>query len=147
VTTQSPDDLLRRAGLRVTAPRVMVLRALASRPHARTDEILDAVRDEHGAVSAQGVYDVLRVCTDAGIVRRIQPAGAPALYELRVADNHHHLVCRTCGVVVDVDCAVGEVPCLEPNDSQGFALDEAEVIYWGACPTCQGGSTITRSKR
>ncbi|MEY2453362.1 MAG: Fur family transcriptional regulator, stress-responsive regulator [Acidimicrobiaceae bacterium] len=133
----SPDDLLRGAGLRVTAPRVMVLRALAARPHVPADVVFETVRSEHGAVSAQGVYDVLRICTDAGIVRRIEPARAPALYELRVADNHHHLVCRVCGAVADVDCAVGSVPCLEPKDALGFDVDEAEVVYWGTCPACQ----------
>lgn len=132
-----PDDLLRAAGLRVTAPRVMVLRVLAMRPHVPADVVLDAVRSEYGAVSAQGVYDVLRICTEAGIVRRIEPAGASALYELRVGDNHHHLVCRACGAVADVDCAVGRRPCLEPKDALGFAVDEAEVVYWGTCPVCQ----------
>ena len=137
---ESPAALLRGAGLRVTAPRVIVLRALAERPHASADALLAAARAELGAVSTQGVYDVLRVCCDAGIVRRIEPAGAPALYELRVGDNHHHLVCRRCRTVVDVDCAVGGAPCLAPSDRQGFEVDEAEVVYWGLCPDCRGAA-------
>ncbi|GMU78103.1 MAG: transcriptional repressor [Acidimicrobiia bacterium] len=132
-----PSEQLRRAGLRVTAPRVMVLRALARTPHASVDQVLDVVRRESGAVSAQGVADVLRACTEAGIVRRIEPARSPARYELRVADNHHHLICRRCGVVVDVDCAVGRAPCLDAADDHGFLVDEAEVVYWGRCPECR----------
>ena len=137
VPSGSPTELLREAGLRITAPRVMVLRVLADRPHAAADAIIEAVRAELGAVSTQGVYDVLRVCSDVGIVRRIQPAGGPARYELRVGDNHHHLVCRRCGAVSDVDCAVGEAPCLAPSDHGGFDVDEAEVVFWGACPECR----------
>ena len=133
----SPTELLRESGLRITAPRVMVLRVLADRPHAAADAIIEAVRAELGAVSTQGVYDVLRVCSDVGIVRRIQPAGGPARYELRVGDNHHHLVCRRCGAVSDVDCAVGEAPCLAPSDHVGFDVDEAEVVFWGSCPDCR----------
>ncbi|CAN5709524.1 fur family transcriptional regulator FurA3 [soil metagenome] len=133
----SPTELLRESGLRVTAPRVMVLRVLAARPHAAADAVMDAVRAEFGAVSTQGVYDVLRACSEVGIVRRIQPAGGPARYELRVGDNHHHLVCRLCGSVSDVDCAVGEAPCLEPSDRSGFDVDEAEIVFWGVCPDCQ----------
>lgn len=130
-------ELLQQAGLRITAPRVMVLRVLDGRPHAAADAIVAAVRSEVGAVSTQAVYDVLHVCADAGIVRRIQPAGSPARYELRVGDNHHHMVCRTCGVVGDVDCAVGAAPCLEPSASLGFDVYEAEVVFWGICPDCQ----------
>ena len=133
----SPTELLRESGLRITAPRVMVLRVLADRPHAAADAIIEAVRAELGAVSTQGVYDVLRVCSDVGIVRRIEPAGGPARYELRVGDNHHHLVCRRCGAVSDVDCAVGEAPCLAPSDHVGFDVDEAEVVFWGSCPDCR----------
>lgn len=133
----SPTDVLRAAGLRVTAPRTIVLRALAERPHAPADALIAAARDELGAVSTQGVYNVLRDCCDAGIVRRIQPAGSAALYELRVGDNHHHMVCRRCSSVHDVDCAVGEAPCLEPADRLGFVVDEAEVVFWGVCATCQ----------
>ncbi len=140
-----PSEQLRRAGLRVTAPRVMVLRALAQMPHASVDQVLDVVRRESGAVSAQGVADVLRACTEAGIVRRIEPARSPARYELRVADNHHHLICRRCGVVVDVDCAVGRAPCLDLADDHGFLVDEAEVVYWGLCPECRAPSAPSAS--
>lgn len=134
-----PSELLRAAGLRVTAPRVAVLRALVAHPHATADAVATEVRTSAGAVSTQAVYDVLRVCADAGLVRRIEPAGSSARYELRVGDNHHHLVCRACGSVADVDCAVGEVPCLEPNEDHGYVVDEAEVIYWGLCPGCVAG--------
>ena len=137
VPSGSPTELLRESGLRITAPRVTVLRVLADRPHAAADAIIGAVRAELGAVSTQGVYDVLRVCSDVGIVRRIQPAGGPARYELRVGDNHHHLVCRGCGAVSDVDGAVGEAPCLAPSDHVGFDVDEAEVVFWGSCPDCR----------
>jgi Fur family transcriptional regulator, stress-responsive regulator len=130
-------ELLQGAGLRITGPRVTVLRALAGRSHAAAPTIADAVREELGAVSTQAIYDVLRVCTEAGIVRRIQPAGSPARYELRVRDNHHHLVCRTCGSVGDVDCAVGGAPCLKPSDDLGVDIDEAEVVFWGTCPECR----------
>ena len=131
-----PVDLLRGAGLRVTQPRIAVLGALAEHPHADTDTIAAAARAALGAVSTQAVYDVLRALSDAGLARRIEPAGSPARFELRVGDNHHHVVCRGCGVVADVDCAVGERPCLDPSDSHGFAIDEAEVTYWGVCPEC-----------
>jgi len=142
-----PTELLRGSGLRITAPRVMVLRVLADRPHAATVEIIEAVRAELGAVSTQGVYDVLRACCDVGIVRRIQPAGGPARYELRVGDNHHHLVCRLCGAVSDVDCTVGEAPCLEPAEDLGFEIDEAEVVFWGICPGCKpGGKQAGRAR-
>jgi Fur family ferric uptake transcriptional regulator len=133
---ESATDLLRAAGLRITAPRVAVLEVLAEHPHASADLVVSEVRAELGSVSTQAIYDVLRVCGEAGIVRRIEPAGAPALHELRVGDNHHHMVCRQCGVVRDVDCAVGEAPCLEPSEDHGFQLDEAEVVYWGLCPQC-----------
>ena len=113
-----------------------MLRVVADRPHCTTDEVATAVHDELGTVSRQAVYDSLRVLTDHGILRRIQPAGSVARYETRVGDNHHHVVCRTCGSVADVDCAVGEVPCLTADDAQGFEIDEAEVVYWGRCPTC-----------
>ncbi|MCU1693250.1 MAG: transcriptional repressor [Frankiales bacterium] len=133
----SPDveQLLRDAALRVTAPRRAVLEAVHAHPHADTDTLLRAVR-ERAVVSHQAVYDVLRALTDAGLVRRIQPAGSVARYEARVGDNHHHLVCRSCGRVVDVDCATGETPCLTASDDAGFVIDEAEVVYWGRCPTC-----------
>jgi Fur family ferric uptake transcriptional regulator len=137
VESNRANELLQQAGLRVTAPRVAVLRVLADRPHAAADAVTGAVRSELGAVSTQAVYDVLRVCSEAGIVRRIEPAGSPARYELRVGDNHHHMVCRVCGTVGDVDCAVGEAPCLEPSEFLGFEVDEAEVVFWGICPGCQ----------
>jgi Fur family ferric uptake transcriptional regulator len=129
--------LLREAGLRVTAPRVAVLKALAAHPHSTADDITTYVRDALGSVSTQAVYDVLRACVGAGLVRRIEPAGSSALYETRTADNHHHLVCRVCGAVVDVDCVIGEAPCLDPSDLAGFDVDEAEVVFWGTCGDCR----------
>jgi Fe2+ or Zn2+ uptake regulation protein len=128
--------MLRAAGLRVTGPRVAVLTALHEHRHADTNSLIDAVRAEHGEVSHQAVYDVLRVLTDAGLVRRIQPSGSVARYESRVGDNHHHLVCRSCGAIEDVDCTVGAAACLTPSDDHGFAIDEAEVTFWGLCPAC-----------
>ena len=130
------EHALREAELRVTRPRVAVLAAVHGHPHADTDSILRVVRKDLGGVSHQAVYDVLRVLTDAGLVRRIQPAGSVARYEARVGDNHHHLVCRSCGVIVDVECAVGDTPCLTASDTHGFTVDEAEVVYWGTCPSC-----------
>ncbi len=127
---------LRGAQLRVTRPRLAVLTAVRDHPHADTDSILGVVRADLGRVSHQAVYDVLRVLTSAGLLRRIQPSGSVARYESRLADNHHHLVCRGCGVIVDVECAVGVPPCLTPSDDHGFTIDEAEVVYWGLCPTC-----------
>lgn len=127
---------LRNAELRVTRPRVTVLEVVHARPHAATETVFDAVRAVLPGVSRQAVYDVLHALTDAGLIRRIQPSGSVALYESRVGDNHHHVVCRSCGVVADVDCAVGEAPCLTPSAHNGFVLDEAEVIYWGLCPDC-----------
>jgi len=137
-----PDltDQLRAADLRVTRPRVAVLEAVQANPHADTETIFAAVRGGLPEVSRQAVYDVLAALTAAGLVRRIQPSGLVARYESRVGDNHHHVVCRVCGVIGDVDCAVGDVPCLTPSDDggvlEGFAVDEAEVIYWGLCPDC-----------
>ena len=139
-TTQY-EDLLRGAALRVTRPRLAVLAAVHEHPHADTDSIIGAVRSELGAVSHQAVYDVLRALTDAALVRRIQPTGSVARYESRVADNHHHVVCRSCGSIADVDCAVGEAPCLTPSDDHGFSIDEAEVVYWGLCPDCSATRT------
>jgi len=130
---------LRAASLRVTRPRTAVLAALRDHPHVDTDTVLALVREGHPTVSHQAVYDVLRALTDAGLVRRIQPAGATARYECRVADNHHHIVCRSCGAIADVDCAVGESPCLTASDDHGFVVDEAEVVYWGTCPGCATG--------
>ena len=131
-----PTALLRGSGLRVTRPRVAVLSALGELPHADVDRLAEAARAGFGAVSTQAVYDVLRVLVESGLVRRIEPAGSPARFELRVDDNHHHAVCRSCGAIADVDCAVGERPCLDASDHHGFVIDEAEVIYWGTCPDC-----------
>ncbi|GAB2711180.1 Fur family transcriptional regulator [Nocardia thraciensis] len=128
--------MLRDAALRVTAPRMAVLTVVHENPHSDTDSIIDRVRRTLGTVSHQAVYDVLRALTAAGLLRRIQPMGSVARYETRVGDNHHHVVCRSCGVIADVDCAVGEAPCLAASDDNGFVLDEAEVIYWGLCPDC-----------
>ena len=128
---------LRAAGLRVTRPRLAVLAALRGNPHASVETVSAAVRAEIGSVSLQAVYDVLRVLGAAGLVRRIDLAGTPSRYELRVGDNHHHVVCRSCGTTSDVDCAVGAAPCLDPAQTHGFVVDEAEVTYWGLCPICQ----------
>jgi Fur family transcriptional regulator, stress-responsive regulator len=140
--------MLRASSLRVTRPRVSVLAAVHARPHATTDAVIDAVRGDLGVVSHQAVYDVLRALTDAGLLRRIQPSGSVARYEARVGDNHHHVVCRSCGSIADVDCAVSVTPCLTASDDHGFAIDEAEVTYWGTCPSCsitttRGTSTAT----
>jgi Fur family transcriptional regulator, stress-responsive regulator len=135
-TTSDWESLLRRAPLRVTRPRLAVLAAVHASPHADTDSIIGAVRRELPAVSHQAVYDVLRALTAAGLVRRIQPSGSVARYESRVGDNHHHVVCRSCGAIADIDCAVGATPCLTASNDQGFSIDEAEVTYWGMCPDC-----------
>jgi Fur family ferric uptake transcriptional regulator len=128
--------LLRGHGLQVTAQRLAVLRALSDRPHSTADDIYTAVYAEIGAISRQAVYDTLAALGERGLLRRIQPAGSPARYEDRVGDNHHHLICRACGRMVDVDCAVGDTPCLTAADDSGYEVDEAEVIYWGRCPEC-----------
>lgn len=141
--TTDAETLLREASLRVTRPRVAVLSAVHAHPHADTDTLVGVVRDDLGEVSTQAVYDVLRALTSAGLVRRIEPAGSPARYESRVADNHHHVVCRTCGSIADVDCAVGYTPCLTASDDHGFVIDEAEVTYWGLCPDCSTSSVRT----
>ena len=130
------ERLLRGADLRVTRPRLAVLTAVHDLPHADTDSIIGAVREDLGGVSHQAVYDVLRVLTSAGLVRCLQPKGSVARYEARVGDNHHHVVCRTCGEIADVDCAVGYAPCLTAADGSQYEIDEAEVIFWGRCPTC-----------
>ncbi|MEU8413257.1 MULTISPECIES: Fur family transcriptional regulator [Amycolatopsis] len=135
-TTPEFERMLRGASLRVTRPRVAVLTAVRDHPHADTDSIIGAVRTELGEVSHQAIYDVLRALTAAGLVRRIQPSGSVARYESRVGDNHHHVVCRSCGAIADVDCAVGPAPCLTASNDQGFLIEEAEVIYWGLCPDC-----------
>lgn len=137
--------MLRGAALRVTRPRVAVLGAVYEYPHADTDSIIGVVRADLGEVSHQAIYDVLRALTVAGLVRRIQPAGHVARYESRVGDNHHHVVCRSCGSIADADCAVGDTPCLIASDDHGFEIDEAEVVYWGLCPDCQSNSE-TREK-
>ena len=131
------EDRLREAGLRVTRPRLSVLEVLAGHPHVDADTIATAARSAHPSISPQAVYGVLKALVGGGIARRIEPAGGPALYELRVGDNHHHLVCRSCGAVADVDCAVGAAPCLSPSDAAGFVVDEAEVVFWGLCRDCQ----------
>lgn len=131
-----PAEILRQQGLQITAQRLAVLRAVSGRPHSTADDIAEVVRAEIGAVSRQAVYDALRILVEKGIIRRIQPAGSPTLYEDRVGDNHHHLICRSCGKTVDVDCAVGYTPCLTAADAAGYQIDEAEVIYWGTCPDC-----------
>jgi Fur family ferric uptake transcriptional regulator len=128
--------LLRDHDLQVTAQRLAVLRAVRAHPHATADEIAEAVRGEIGSISRQAVYDVLGILVEKGLVRRIQPAGSAALYEDRVGDNHHHLICRSCGATVDVDCTLGEAPCLTAADSLGYEIDSAEVIFWGTCPQC-----------
>ena len=135
-TSDQLEQLLRGASLRVTRPRLAVLEAVHDHPHADTDTLIGASRARMGEVSHQAVYDVLRVLTTAGLVRRIQPSGSVARYESRVGDNHHHVVCRSCGTIADVDCAVGETPCLTADSDHGFTIDEAEVVYWGTCPAC-----------
>ena len=131
-----PADILRQRGIQVTAQRLAVLRAVSSRPHVTADAVADAVRAEIGAISLQSVYDALGVLVAEGLLRRIQPSGSPARFEDRVGDNHHHLICRNCGRVVDVDCAAGPAPCLTAADDRGYEIDEAEVAYWGRCPDC-----------
>jgi Fur family transcriptional regulator, stress-responsive regulator len=138
------EQLLRDAALRVTRPRVAVLAAVYEHPHADTDSIIGVVRADLD-VSTQAVYDVLRALTAAGLVRRIEPAGSVARYESRVADNHHHVVCRSCGSVADVDCAVGYTPCLTASHNHGYVIDEAEVVYWGVCPSCSALPTLPSS--
>lgn len=139
------SDVLRSAALRVTRPRIAVLHAVGQNPHADTEVIIGAAREQLPDISRQTVYDALNALTATGLVRRIQPAGSLARYETRVGDNHHHIVCRSCGVIADVDCAVGEAPCLTASDDLGFEVDEAEVIYWGLCPNCSTAQPSTRS--
>ena len=139
--TAELEDLLRRSSLHVTRPRVAVLAAVYEHPHADTYSIIGIVRRRLGGVSQQAVYDVLNALTEAGLLRRIQPRGSVARYESRVADNHHHVVCRSCGTIADVDCAVGDAPCLTAAEDHGFAIEEAEVIYWGLCPGCSPTET------
>jgi Fur family transcriptional regulator, stress-responsive regulator len=132
-----PAALLREHGIQVTAQRLAVLRAVSAEPHTTADRVADVVRGEIGAISLQSVYDALSVLVTEGLIRRIQPAGSAARFEDRVGDNHHHLICRVCGRVVDVDCAAGAAPCLAAADDQGYQIDEAEIAYWGRCPDCQ----------
>lgn len=131
-----PADLLRERGIQVTAQRLAVLRAVSAEPHITADGVAETVRAEIGAISLQSVYDALAVLVAEGLIRRIQPAGSAARFEDRVGDNHHHLICRVCGRVVDVECAVGSAPCLTAADDRGYEIDEAEVAYWGRCPDC-----------
>jgi Fe2+ or Zn2+ uptake regulation protein len=135
-------QILRDHGVQVTAQRIAVLQAVAARPHATADVVAEMARSEIGAISKQSVYDALSTLVDAGIVRRIEPAGSAARYETRVGDNHHHLVCRGCGAVVDVDCAVGAAPCLTAADAAGYSVDEAEVTFWGRCPECTTSAAV-----
>ena len=134
--SNDPADLLRQRGIQVTAQRLAVLRAVAAQPHISADSAAEVVRAEIGAISLQSVYDALSVLVTEGLIRRIEPAGSPARFEDRVGDNHHHLICRGCGHMVDVDCAVGPAPCLTAADDRGYEIDEAEVVYWGRCPDC-----------
>ena len=140
-STSDFERMLRGAALRVTRPRVAVLSAVHDHPHADTDSIIRAVRGDLGEVSHQAVYDVLRALTAAGLLRRIQPSGSVARYESRVGDNHHHVVCRSCGAIADVDCAVHSAPCLAASNDHGFTIDEAEVTYWALCPDCAGATS------
>ena len=137
------EQLLRQHGLQVTAQRLAILRAVSAQPHATADDLADDVRATLGTISRQAVYDTLGALVDKQIVRRIQPAGSAARYEDRVGDNHHHLICRGCGAVVDIDCSVGAAPCLTADDAHGFVIDEAEVIYWGRCPPCRKAAAGT----
>ncbi len=140
-----PADLLRQRGIQVTAQRLAVLRAVSGQPHITADSVAEIVRAEIGAISLQSVYDALGLLVTEGLIRRIQPAGSPARFENRVGDNHHHLICRTCGRLVDVDCAVGSAPCLTAADDGGYEIDEAEVVYWGRCPKCLADTTRQRN--
>ena len=141
-------ELLRERGIQITAQRLAVFRAVARQPHVTADGVVDVVRAEIGAISLQSVYDALGLLVANDLIRRIQPAGSPARFEDRVGDNHHHLICRICGRVVDVDCAVGSAPCLAASDDGGYEIDEAEVAYWGRCPDCvAGASTPSRSSK
>jgi len=134
--SKNPANQLREKGLQVTAQRVAVLRAVSANPHSTADEVAGTVRDEIGAISRQAVYDALAILSEKMLIRRIQPAGSSALYEDRVGDNHHHVICRTCGTAADVDCVTGAAPCLTAAGDTGFEIDEAEIIFWGTCPDC-----------
>jgi Fur family transcriptional regulator, stress-responsive regulator len=142
-----PAELIRQHGLKVTAQRLAVLRAVSGRPHLTAEVVVELVRADIGAISRRAVYDAVGVLADMGLLRRIQPAGSAARYEDRVGDNHHHLICRACGRMVDVDCAVGAAPCLAAADDAGYEIDEAEVVYWGHCPTCREAAESPTSER
>jgi len=142
-----PAELLRQHGVRVTAQRLAVMKAVAHQPHTTADDVAESVTAQIGAISRQAVYDALGILASKGLIRRIQPAGSPARYEDRVGDSHHHLICRTCSKMVDVDCAVGATPCLTAADDAGFEVDEAEVIYWGRCPECVGEARLTATSQ
>ncbi len=142
-----PAQVLKEHRVHVTAQRIAVLRAVSGHPHCTADEVTEEVRGEIGAISRQAVYDALGLLAEKGIIRRIQPSGSAARYEARVGDNHHHLICRTCGKTVDVDCAVGDTPCLTASDDAGYRIDEAEVVYWGTCPECLTAAGETRDER
>lgn len=141
-----PAELLRQHGIQVTAQRLAVLRAVSRQPHITADAVAEAVRGEIGAISLQSVYDALNLLVTERLIRRIQPAGSPARFEDRVGDNHHHLICRVCGRLVDVDCAAGSAPCLAAADDQGYEIDEAEVAYWGRCPDCVAAARLSSSE-
>jgi Fur family ferric uptake transcriptional regulator len=138
-----PVNLLREHGVQVTAQRLAVLRAVSGQPHCSADDIAEVVRTQIGAISRQAVYDALAILADKGLIRRIQPAGSSARFEDRVGDNHHHAICRTCGRMVDVDCAVGAIPCMTAADDSGFEIEEAEVVFWGRCPECVGATAAS----
>lgn len=140
---RDPQELLRKHGVSITAQRIAVLKAVSERPHSTAENITEFVRNQIGAVSKQTVYDTLALLNDKRLIRRIQPSGSPALYEDRVNDNHHHMICRSCSKTVDIDCAVGKSPCLTPNNDHGYKIDEAEVIYWGLCPNCSDQNNLT----
>lgn len=146
-TTATYEEILRESDLRVTRPRVAVLGAVYDHPHADTGSIIGFVREDLADVSHQTVYNALRTLTEAGLLRHIQPPGSVARYESRVADNHHHLVCRSCGAIEDVDCAVGVAPCMAPSDDRDYAIDEAEVVFWGLCPRCAAGQPEENPQR
>ena len=141
-STEPSNEQLRERGVQVTAQRLAVLRAVSARPHGTADDVAEIVRSEIGAISRQAVYDALGILADRGLVRRIHPAGSSARFESRVGDNHHHLICRQCGRLVDVDCAVGTTPCLTAADDSGYEIDEAEVVYWGRCPECSAATSV-----
>lgn len=147
VEEQSFAQQLRSCGLQVTAQRLAIMRAVSASPHLTADELTEIVRGKLGSISRQAVYDTLAALADHHLVRRIQPAGSPTRYEDRVGDNHHHLVCRGCGLIFDIDCAVGSAPCLEVEHDQGFEIDEAEVVYWGRCPSCRPNEPVSREPR